>query len=192
MHVIVVRHGDDAVVALGRQQNLVGDRAAERADAPPAQIGERAKVSGVGVADAQDFAELVVRKRDGIAGPPRGRVFDAAQADVRVAAGNRLIDRCKGDLDEARLAAKALRDKLGDLDVEADDARWVGGIGFDVRRAAFGVARPSEDGGDCAKSVAAPAEANSATVATSRNIERPIYKVRTPRSDKGPTRSRMA
>ena len=98
----------------------------------PAQIGERAKLSGVGRADAQHLAKLIIRKGDRVAGAPRRRVLDAAQADVGVAARDRLIDRCKGDLDEARLAAQPPRDQLGDLDVEADDARRVGRVGLDV------------------------------------------------------------
>jgi hypothetical protein len=36
------------MVTLGRQENFVGDRAAQRADATPAQIGQRTKLSGVG------------------------------------------------------------------------------------------------------------------------------------------------
>ena len=43
MHVIVVRHRGDAVVALGAQKNLVGDRAAERGDPPASEVGERAE-----------------------------------------------------------------------------------------------------------------------------------------------------
>ena len=42
MHVVFVRHRPDAVVALGPQQDFVGDRPAERGDRPAAQIGERA------------------------------------------------------------------------------------------------------------------------------------------------------
>ena len=41
MHVVVVRHGREAVLPLGAQQDLVGDRAAERADRLAAQVGER-------------------------------------------------------------------------------------------------------------------------------------------------------
>ncbi len=39
----------------------------------------------------------------------------------------------------------ALRDELGDLDVEAADDGRVGRVGFDVRRAAFRVAAPAQD-----------------------------------------------
>ena len=143
MHVIFVGDGDDAVVALGREQNFVRDRAAERANAPAAQVGERTKLSGVCGSDTQHLAKLIIRKGDRVAGPARGRVFDAAQPDVGVAAGNRLIDRRERDLDEAGLAAESACDELGDLDIEADDAGRVGGIGFDIRRAAFGVTGPS-------------------------------------------------
>ena len=117
----------------------------ERADPPPAKVGERTKLSGVGGTDAQDLAELIIRKRDGITSSARRRVLDAAQPDVGVAPGDGLIDRRVGDLDEAGLAAQPLRDELGDIDVEPDDARGVGGIGFDIRRAAFGVAGPPQE-----------------------------------------------
>ena len=43
MDIVVVRHRLDAVLALGAEQDLVGDGAAERADVAAAQIGERAK-----------------------------------------------------------------------------------------------------------------------------------------------------
>ena len=38
MHVIVVRHGRDAVGTFGLEQEFVCDRAAERGDTPPSQI----------------------------------------------------------------------------------------------------------------------------------------------------------
>ena len=110
----------------------------------PRKIGERAKLSGVRRADTQHLAKLIIRKGDRVAGPPRGRVFDAAQPDVGVASGNGLIDRRERDLDEAGLAAESGCDELGDLDIEADDARRVGRIGLDIRRAAFGIAGPAE------------------------------------------------
>ena len=144
MHVIVVGDGDDAMVALGGEQNFVRDRPAERANAPAAQVGELTKLSGVRRSDTQHLAKLIIRKGDSVAGPARGRVFDAAQSDVGVAPGDRLIDRRERDLDEAGLAAESACDELGDLDIEADDAGRVGWIGFDIRRAAFGVTGPSE------------------------------------------------
>ena len=47
MHVIVVRDRAQAVVALGAQQDVVRDRAAERGDAFPTQVGERPQASGI-------------------------------------------------------------------------------------------------------------------------------------------------
>ena len=41
MHVVVVRHRLEAVLALGAQQDFVRDRAAERADAAAREIGQR-------------------------------------------------------------------------------------------------------------------------------------------------------
>ena len=140
----------------------------------PAQVGERTELSGVRRADAQHLAKLIIRKRHRVAGPARGRVFDAAQSDVGVAAGDGLIDRRERDLDEAGLAAESSRDELGDLDIEADDARRVGGIGLDIRRAAFGVTGPSEKRRRLCQKRGRASEASSATVATSRSIERPI------------------
>ena len=104
-----------------REQDLVRDRPAERADAAAAQIGERAEPRRIGVADAQDLAELVVGNRRRQRGAARGRVFDAAQADVGVAAGDR-TDRSTRTRSEhePRRASEASRDQLRDFDVEAD------------------------------------------------------------------------
>ena len=120
VHVVVVRDRLDAVVALGPQQNLVRDRAAQRGDLAAAQIGERAEARHVRGPDAQDFAELVVGNRQRQRGAARQRVFDAAQADVRVAPGDGLVDRRERDLDELRRAPEAAREQARDLDVEAD------------------------------------------------------------------------
>ena len=111
----------------------------------PRKSASVTKLPGVRRSDAQHLAKLIIRKRDRVAGPARGRVFDAAQPDVGVAPGNRLIDRRERNLDKAGLAAESARDELGDLDIEADDASRVGGIGFDIRRTALGVAGPSEN-----------------------------------------------
>ena len=75
---------------------------------------------------------------------PRRDVLDAAQADVEVAALRRLIERGERDLHELRRAAELARDQLRDLDVEADDLRRIARVGFDKRRAAFGVAAPAQ------------------------------------------------
>ena len=124
-----------------REQDLVGDRAAERPDAPAAQIGERAEARGVARPHGQHFAEFVVGDGDGERRASRRRVLDAAHPDVEVAARHRGVDR--GDLDEPRRPPEP-RDELGDLDVEADHARRVVRVGLDVRRAAFRVAAPAE------------------------------------------------
>ena len=52
-------------VALGVEQQVVGDRAAERGDALPLQIGERAIAVAIAVAHGEHFAELVVRNAGG-------------------------------------------------------------------------------------------------------------------------------
>ena len=123
MHVIVVGDGLEAVLARGREQDVVRDGAGERADAPAGEIGQRAKAPGVRGADAQHFAKRVVRDRGRHRGPPRRRVLDAAQADVGVAAGDGLIDGSEPDEDEPRRAPEAARDALGDLHVEAGKRR---------------------------------------------------------------------
>ena len=92
MHIVLVRD-DLEVLAGGRlQQDLVGDGAGQRADRLAAQVRERSRARRVRVADAQHFAELVVRQRDRERGAARGRVFDAAHADIGVAAGDALVD----------------------------------------------------------------------------------------------------
>ena len=126
------------------QQDFVGDGAAERADAAAAQVRERAKLSGVRGPDAEDLAELVIRNGDGVACPAGGRILDAAEADLGVAARDRLVDRGERDLDELRLPAEATGNQLGDVDVESRNSRRIGGIGFDVRRAALGIAGPTK------------------------------------------------
>jgi hypothetical protein len=76
----------------------------------------------------------------------RRQVLEPAQPDVEVAARDGGVEAGERDLHEARRAAKLASDERGNLDVEADDARRVGRIGFDERRAAFGVAAPAELG----------------------------------------------
>ena len=115
------------------------------ADAAAPQIGERPVALRVGAADAQDLAEscstgIVVRQRRAVG----GRVFDAVEAEVRVAPGDRLGDGRKGDVDESRRASETARQQIGDLDLEADDAIGAGRIGLDIRRAAFGVSGPDQ------------------------------------------------
>ena len=192
MHVVVVRHRREAVLALGAQQDLVGDRAAERADALAAQIGERAEPRRVGVADAEHFAELVVRKRDRHRRAARRRVFDAAQADVGVAAGDALIDRAKRDVDELRRPAESGGEQLGDLDVEADEPIGVRGIGFDERRAAFGIAGPAQHARlRCAPTTALDAGQAIAEANAHRRIARTIARLNTGVDSSGRLRWRL-
>ncbi len=147
MDVVVIRDRVDAELALGAQQYFVGDRAAQGADPPAAQIGERAPARRVAVAHAQHFAKAVIghRRRHGRA--PRRRVFDAAQADLGVAALDGLVDRRESDVDKTRLASEPAGDELGDFDVETDELVRLRGIRFDERRAAFRIAGPAEFAG---------------------------------------------
>ena len=62
MHVIVVRHRHHAALGLRGEEDFVRDRAAQRGDAPAAEIGERPEAGRVGLAHGQHFAELVVRE----------------------------------------------------------------------------------------------------------------------------------
>ena len=77
--------------------------------------------SCVGIAHGEHFAECVVGNRRRERGSACGRVFDAAQADIGVAARDRLIDGGEGDEDESGLTVEATRDQVGDLDIEADE-----------------------------------------------------------------------
>ena len=112
MHVVVVRHGAHPEIALGPQQDFVGDRAAERRDPLAAKIGEGSESRGVAVADAQHLAEFVVGQRDRHRRPPGRRVFDPAQADVGVAAGDALVDRIEADVEELGRPAEASGEKV--------------------------------------------------------------------------------
>ena len=110
----------------------------------PFQIGERAIAIAIAVANREHFAEFVIRDAGGERLAPRRNVFDAAQADVEVASLRGLIERRELHLQELRRAAQLSRDQLGDLDVEADQLRGIARIGFNERRAAFGIAAPPQ------------------------------------------------
>jgi hypothetical protein len=86
-----------------------------------------------------------MRRSSGVRRPARRGVFDAAQADVRVAACDRLIDLAEIDVHELGPPAEPSRDQPGDLDVEADQIVGTRRVRFDERGAAFGVAGPAED-----------------------------------------------
>jgi len=56
-----------------------------------------------------------------------------------------LIDLLKLHLHELRLPAEAFRDLVGHLDVEAAHDGRIARIGFNIRRAAFGISTPVKD-----------------------------------------------
>ena len=92
----------------------------------------------------EDLAELVVGNRDRQAGAARGRVFDAAQADVEVAARGGRVEAREADLDEPRRAAEPIARAAARFHLEADDPRRIVRVGLDERRAAFGIAAPAQ------------------------------------------------
>ena len=127
-----------------RQQRVVGDRRAEGADAPSAQVLEPAEAAPIGLPNGQDLAELEVGHRGREALPPGRRVLDAGHPDVEIAARGRSVDRGKGDLHEQGLPPEAPGDRLGDLDVEAPYLRRLLRVGLDERSSSFGVAAPAQ------------------------------------------------
>ena len=72
-----------------------------------------------------------------------------------------------GDKDESRCAAEPACNQLGDLDVEADEARWIVRVGFDERRAAFRIAAPAELG----RRLRAPPDASRRQMAETAPME---------------------
>ena len=146
MGVVLVRHRHHRVLACGAEQDFVGDRAGQRRDAAAAQVGERPVALRIGRANAQDFPESVVRNRRGQRRAVGRRVLDAVQAEVRIAAGDRLGEVRERDVDEARRAAQTAGQQIGDLDLETDDAIRVGRVGLDIGRAALGIAGPDQFG----------------------------------------------
>ena len=125
MHVVVVRHGVDAV-RRARPRAGFRRRSCRRAwrRAGPRRSASVRKRPRRPSRTRQHFAELVIRNGDRQRRAARRRVLDAAQADVGVAARDRLIDRGERDVDElaaSRPSPRAMQ--LGDLDVEADELR---------------------------------------------------------------------
>src|SRR5206468_1027278 len=118
------------VLAFGPQQDVVRNRAAERADALTAKVPQGQQPGRIGITNAQHFAEFVVRDRRRERGTAGRRVLDPAQPHVRVVAIDRLIDRAEVDVDEPRRAPEAGGDQLRDLYVEPDERIRVGGIRF--------------------------------------------------------------
>ena len=156
MHVIVVRHGGDAV-RRARPRAACRRRSCRRAWPRACPRDRRASIAvAIGLAHRQHFAELVVRNAGRQRRAARGHVFDAAQADVEVAALRGLIERGERDLHELRrpsqLAARSARRSRRRSRPASCGSR---GIGFDERRAALGVAAPAQHGGACADASAA-------------------------------------
>ena len=96
-------------------------------DAAAAQVRERAEAIAIGGANGENLAKLVVRDRDRQAGAARRAVFDAAQADVEVAARRGRVEAGEADLDEARSAAETRGQQLRHLDIEAHHPRGIAG-----------------------------------------------------------------
>src|SRR6185437_8037220 len=92
----------------------------------------------------EHLMELIVWNAHGVPLAKLGSVFDARHADVEVAALDRGLDRAPRHLHESRLAPQPVRDHSRDLDVEPTNPRWIRRVGLDERRAALGVAAPSE------------------------------------------------
>ena len=146
MHVVFVGDGDYPVTGLRLDEQVVRQRRAKRGDALASQIGQRAEAARIGRAHGQHLAELVVGYRDREARAPGRAVLDPAQGDVEIPARDRRVDTREPGLDESRSAAEAGGEQLRDLHVEADDARGIGRVGLDVRRAALGVTAPAQLG----------------------------------------------
>ena len=151
MDVVFVGDRDETVLSLCGNENVVGEGGAERRHTAAAEVGERSIAVPIGLANRQDFAKLVVRNRDGESRTPGGAVFDAAESDVEVASCRGSVETREPDLHEPCGAAEPAGEKFRDFDVETDDPRRVLRIRFDKRRAAFGIAAPSQFAGRSAR-----------------------------------------
>ena len=144
VHVVVVRHGDEADRIPGGDEDIVCHRGAERRHPPAAQPGEVGPAAPVAGPHGQHLAELEVGDGDGVAGAARRGVLHAREADSEITPLDGLIDRGPQHLHEACAPAQPARERFRYLDVEATDLGRVGGVGFDEGRAALGVAAPPE------------------------------------------------
>jgi hypothetical protein len=144
MDVVLVGDRNDAVLGLRSDKQVVGERRAKGGNTPAAQILERTVASGVTLAYGEDLAKLEIGDGDGQAGAARCAILDATQTDVEVAASRRRVEARESDLHEARYAAEPFGEQLRDVDVETDDAGWIGGVGLNEGRTAFGVAAPAQ------------------------------------------------
>ena len=133
------------MLAGAREEDVVRDRPAQRADAAASKVGQRAEARDVGSPDAQDLPERVVRDRRRHGGAPRRRVLDAAQPDVGVTPGDRLVDGRVADEDEPRHPPETPRDERRNLDVEPHQRVRLLGICLHERSAAFGIPGPSQN-----------------------------------------------
>jgi len=111
---------------------------------PAFKIGEGPKPGSVGIADAQHFAKLIVGNCRRHRRASHGCIFDAAEANLRIAPLDRLIDRGEGSVDELGYAIDLSRNKLGNFDIEADESIRMEGISFDEGRSALRIARPAK------------------------------------------------
>lgn len=122
-----------------------------------AQVLEVLKPCGIGGPDAQHFVKLVVRNRRRERPASRGSIFDAAEADICVAAVNRLVDRREGHVHEPRWSAQRAGNQASDVHIEADEFVRMDRAGFNEGRAPFRIASPHEiwrSGGTLAASCA--------------------------------------
>ncbi len=154
VHVILVADGDDPVLGCSLAQELVGERGTKRGHSTAAQIRQGTVAERVGLADRQHLAKCVVRHGDGEPRASTRQVFEPAHADVEVAADGGGLEAREPHLDEARRPAQPLGDESRHLDIEADQAGDVVGIGLDERRPTLGVAAPAQlrrlcQGGRC-------------------------------------------
>jgi len=152
VHVVVVRNRDHTRRVVRCEQQVVGDRRAQRCDTAPTQIGQRANAIAIRRPHRQDLAKFEVGQGDRVTGTTRGSVLDPGEPDVEIAAFDGLIDAGPLYLNEARRPAappapESARNALGDFDVEAAHARGVGGVGFDEGCAALGISTPNQHTG---------------------------------------------
>ena len=145
MDVIVVGNRDDAGRVARREEQIVGDRRAERRDAPAAQIRQTVDAARVLWPYGQHFAEFEIGDRDGVLRATRRRVLDAGEAEREIPTFDRLVDVRPLHLHEPgshRSTAESARDALGDLHVKAADPRGIRGVGFDEGGTPFRISPP--------------------------------------------------
>ena len=148
--VVVIRDREQAGRVTRCQQHVVGDRRAQRGDAAPTQIGQRANAIAIRRPHRQDLSKFEVGQGDGVAGATRRRILDAGEANFEIPAFDRLIDAGPLHLNETRRPApppEPARDAFGDLYIEAPHARRIGRVGFHKGGATLGISTPHEHAG---------------------------------------------